>query len=203
MKKILFILLVTVVTSVKAQRIVPVFGLEGGGLAGGLTGLNGYNSQIWGNGSFWIDFVGTNRNGNPTVGFKIKLNYNYYEMNDNGNGGGNITVAETTIPVLFKVCLASSTQYSTQNEGGETKVYSLKRDLFLFAGPQVGFPSISGGSFKTAQKTDYSAVAGGEIYLNNTVYFALYRQTGLSTIFPSQPNVRLTGFTAAFGFRLL
>ena len=203
MKKILFILLVTAATSVNAQKIVPVFGLEGGVLSGGLSGLNGYSSQIWGNGSFWIDFVGTNRSGDPTVGFKVKLNYNYYEMNDNGNGGGNITVSETTIPVLFKVCLSSNTQYTTKNEGGENRLYSLKRDLFLFAGPQVGFPTITGGSLKTAQKTDYSVVAGGELYLNNTIYLALYRQTGLSTIYPAQPNIKLSGFTAAFGFRLL
>jgi len=203
MKKILVVLLIAFCSNVYSQRLVPVYGLEGGFLAGGLSNMSGYTQNFWFNGSFWADFVGTNKYGKPTVGFKIKLNYNYYEMDDNGNGGGNISIGETTIPLLFKVCLSSATKNWVEKKDGENEYYSMRKDLFLFVGPQVGFPKISGGSNKTYMQTDYSVVAGGELYLNNSIYIALYEQTGLSNIYPSQPNVRLGGFTAAFGFRLL
>ena len=200
MKKILFILLIAFgVGNVNAQRIVPVYGLEVGALSGGLSNLPGYQGDIWGNCSFWADFVGINRNGQPTVGVKIKLNYNYYQMN---NGGfGDFSIGETTIPVLFKVCLSSNTEI--WKDDNKNKWYSLKRDLFLFVGPQVGFPNISANSIGPHQQMDYSVVAGGELYFNNRSYFALYEQTGLSNIFPSQPKSRLSGFTLAYGFRLL
>jgi hypothetical protein len=203
MKKILFILLIVFCGSNSiAQRIIPVFGLEGGTLGGGLSNVPGYSGNWMFNGSFWVDLVGTNRNGHPTLGVKIKLNYNYYDMST-GNGNSDLIIGETTIPVLFKVCISSNTENWVKKENGEYNYYSLKRDLFFFVGPQVGFPMISNNPVGPYQKMDYSVVAGGELYFNNRMYFALYEQTGLSNIYPSRPQTRLSGFTAAIGFRLL
>jgi len=203
MKKILFILLIVFLGGkANAQRIEPVYGLEGGMLVGGLSGVSGlgYTGSWAFNGSFWVDLMGVNRNDEPTVGLRIKLNYNYYDM-QTGNGNSDLVIGETTIPVLLKFCLSSKTR--TWKDENTHKTYWQTRGLFLFVGPQVGFPVISGNPIGPYKKMDYSGVAGGELIVADRWYFDLYGQTGFSTIFPSQPNIRLSGFTAGIGFRLL
>lgn len=203
MKKIIFILIIVFSGSyVNAQRIVPVYGMEGGFLFGGLSGISGLGySGSWAfNGSFWVDLMGVNRNDEPTVGLRIKLNYNYYDM-QNGNGNSDLEIGETTIPILLKFCLSSKTR--TWKDENTNKTYWQTRGLFLFVGPQVGFPVIGGNPIGPYKKTDYSGVAGGELCVADRWYFDLYGQTGFSAIFPSQPNIRLSGFTVGIGFRLL
>lgn len=205
MKKLLLIVLICSGTVAQAQRVVPVYGLEGGFLFGGLTNMSGYDGSWLFNGSFWVDLIKTNKFDKPTWGVKIKLNYNFYQMGASGNNSGTISIGETTIPILFKLCVASSTQLYEKGSGEDKQFFVMKRDLFFFVGPQIGFLSLSGGPGLSYYKSDYSYVAGGELYLNSRVYFTLYAQRGASKIYATEgfSDVRLNGFTAGIGFRLL
>ena len=202
-KRIVLLFSFVIASNAEAQSIQPVYGLEGAFLFGGLSNVTGYDGSFWFNGSFWVDFVGTDVFRTPTIGVKIKLNYNYYDMSNKGFDGGDLVVSETTIPVLLKVCLSSKTNNWSEKHDGETKYFTLEKDLFLFAGPQIGFPSISGGTLKSDQSTDYALVVGGELYINNSFYISLYRQIGMSVIYSSQTDIRLSGTSIAIGFRLL
>ncbi|MFV5701740.1 hypothetical protein ACM55F_07685 [Flavobacterium sp. XS2P12] len=185
------------------QRVVSVFEVEGGFLSGGLSGQDGYDSSLDFNGSLCFDLIRKNKKDKPTVGIKLKLNYNSYNMEyvkSFVNPPPNIIIKETSIPVLLKFCLKSSKYYFTKEVEGERRTFVNSRGLFLFAGPQIGFVSITGGA-EDYSKKNYSIVVGGEFYINR-FYIFLYQQNGLTEIFPSQSSVRLNGVNGGFGIVL-
>jgi hypothetical protein len=95
MKKLLLIVLIFSGSLAQAQRVVPVYGLEGGFLFGGLTNMPNYDGSWLFNGSFWVDLIKTNKFDRPTWGIKIKLNYNDYQMGASGNNSGTISIGES------------------------------------------------------------------------------------------------------------
>ena len=80
MKKLLIVISLFISATSFAQKIVPVFGLEGGALFGGLSEQAGYENSTDFTGSFFIDLIGVNKREKPTVGIKFKFTYNPYNM---------------------------------------------------------------------------------------------------------------------------
>jgi hypothetical protein len=200
---LLIISLFASVTLFAQGKIVPVFGLEGGGVFGGLSEQTGYQNSAGFNGSFWIDFMGISKKGKPTVGVKFKFGFNPYVMKYTEsyvNPPPDITIQEMTVSALFKFCLASKTNYYTVKEGDEKKEYMNAKGLFLLAGPQIGFVSITGGESNYA-KNNYSLNLGAEYHINRA-YFFIWRQIGFTEIYPSKSSVRLTGVSVGIGFSL-
>lgn len=191
-------------TSFAQGKIVPVFGVEGGALFGGLSEQAGYENSTDFTGSFFIDLIGINKNNKPTVGIKLKFTYNPYNMKYTQsfvNPPPDISIREMAVSALLKFCLASKTDYYSVKADGETKYYKDAKGLFLLAGPQIGFVSMTGGASNYA-KNNYSIVVGAEYHINRA-YLFICRQIAFTEIYPSKTSVRLNSLSAGIGIPLL
>jgi len=189
LKKILVILFI--IKSLKVKAEFGRFGLEGGIISGGLSGNTvGFFSgnSINYNLSIWMEHWIIHREENSSqiaLGYQVKLNYNSYSLSA-------VSISETTVPLLFKICPLGQTSWS---DGIEYRV-----DFFV--GPQIGFYNISGGTFDQSSGKDYSILLGGSICMSKSslISLSLYKQIGLTKFTSSQTTSTLSGLTLSLGF---
>ncbi len=171
-KYYLAILLFSLASSETYSQQGKSFGIQLGTGIGGLSGFSGYTNGIALGGGIFKQWMKWNKKSfQPSFGIEMQINAHFNTMDNNNFGGGpSISVTEYTLPLLFKINLASHTVEIPVNETdgeGNKKTAWIFRGIYLFAGPMLGYLSTNASGAGTLSPTFGGAMAGIQVWVGN------------------------------------
>ena len=178
------------------------FGIQFGLDQGGMTGFTGYSSAgipITG-GIFkqWMKI----KNGQPKYGLEMQLIYSSYTMEksvDITQPTSSFSISVYSVPVLFKVNLASKSAELLKDKNDEKKgSYFQFRGIYLFGGPIAGYLTTNASGPGELSPFFGGGMGGIQVWLGNAKFeISAYRS--LTKLYKGNDNV-VNGFAGSLGF---